>query len=399
MGAAIVMTVASTTAQAHSPADRADSASFQTPRPLEQHGKNPRLVVFSESPLVAETPEDMLDDHTTPIPKFFVRNNGHIPPDRTGNADAWSFAVIGEVARPLTLTLGDLKHRFSARTYRMVLECGGNGRSFFQPATRGNPWTHGGAGCAEWTGAPLGDVLRAAGLTDEARFLGLSGADVHVSGDPNQQAISRGMPIAKGLERHTLIAWAMNGQPLPHLHGGPLRLIVPGWPGSLSQKWLSRILVRKDPHDGVGMGGTSYRVPTVPIVPGSDVDGLTDFTDLTSMPTRAIITAPGSGARFPAGTRQVALRGAAWGGEQHPTRVDVSADGGQSWLRMDMTPRRNKYDWVRWQGQITLPHDGYFEIWVRARDSAGRWTPHVAQNWNPQGYGANPFHRVAVLVG
>lgn len=281
----------------------------------------------------------------------------------------------------------------------MVLECGGNGRAFFQPAGRGNQWTNGGGGCAEWTGVRLADVLKAAGLKPSAKFTGHFGTDPHLSGDPEKNAISRGMPIEKALEPHSLIVWGMNGEPLPHIHGGPLRLLVPGWPGSLSSKWLNRILVRATPHDGQGMGGTSYRVPTVPIVPGSNVDGKTNFADLTSMPVRAIITQPANGTRLAAGNRKVDLRGAAWAGDYDVARVDVSYDAGQRWHAMTLAKPRNRYDWVRWTGSIDLPSDGYYELWVRATDSRGIAQPHVATNWNPQGYGANPMHRIAVLVG
>lgn len=385
-------------APAPAPASAPAPAAPKGPQFLDYPGKDKGLVVLGDRPLVAETPESLMDDATTPIGRFFIRNNGQVPEDRK-QGDAWSLMVDGEVDKPLKLTLGELKSRFKPETLRMVMECGGNGRSFFSPPGRGNQWTNGGAGCAEWTGARLVDVLRAAGLKPDAKFTGHFGADPHLSGDPARQAISRGMPIEKALDRHTLIVWAMNGEPLPHIHGGPVRLVVPGWPGSLSSKWLTRILVRKDPHDGAGMGGTSYRVPTVPIIPGSNADGRTNFADMTSMPTRSIISAPANGARLPAGTREVAVRGAAWGGEQHPTRVDVSVDFGQTWKRMQLAERRNRYDWARWTGKVSLPTDGYYELWVRARDSAGRFQPHVAGNWNPQGYGANPSHRVAVLVG
>jgi len=121
------------------------------------------LSLLGEVPLVAETPEELLDDDTTPIAHFFVRNNG-LMPQPTGDPEGWSFVVDGEVERPLRLTLAELKSRFPHKTYRMVLECGGNGRSFFEPQAAGNPWTNGGAGCAEWTGVSLGDVLREAGL-------------------------------------------------------------------------------------------------------------------------------------------------------------------------------------------------------------------------------------------
>lgn len=368
------------------------------PQYLDFPGKSRGLVLLGDRPLVAETPEAMLDDETTPYEKFFVRNNGQIP-DPTPNPEAWRIVIEGEVERPLSLTLAELKTRFEAKTYHMMLECGGNGRSNFSPPGRGNQWTNGGAGCAAWTGVPLAELLKAAGLKKDAKYTGHYGADPHLSGDTTKQAVSRGMRIEKALEPHTLIIWGMNGQPLPHIHGGPVRLMVPGWPASLSEKWLTRILVRKDPHDGQGMGGTSYRVPTVPIIPGSNVDGKTNFRDMESMPVRGICTSPANGSRFPAGHRVVALRGAAWAGENTIAHVDVSIDGGRSWKRMKVGAPRNKYDWQRWTGEIELPSDGYYEIWTRATDSTGAMQPHVAINWNPQGYGANAMHRMAILVG
>src|SRR3712207_1980015 len=204
----------------------------------------------------------------------------------------------------------------------MVLECGGNGRSFFQPQARGNQWTNGGAGCAEWTGVPLAEVLKAAGLKSSAVYTGHYGADPHLSGDTAKESISRGMPINKAMDEHNLIVWAMNGAPLPNIHGGPVRLVVPGWPGSLSHKWLTRIWIRDKEHDGQGMTGTSYRVAIKPMVPGGKADE-SNFRILESMPVRGIITAPANGARLPAGTRQLPLRGAAWAGrsEEHTSEL------------------------------------------------------------------------------
>jgi DMSO/TMAO reductase YedYZ molybdopterin-dependent catalytic subunit len=376
----------------------AAGAAPKGPQPFDYPGKDKGLVLLGDRPLVAETPERLLDDDTTPIGKFFVRNNGQIA-EENKQGDAWSFKVEGEVDKPLTLTVAELKSRFAPQTMRMVLECGGNGRSFFQPPGRGNQWTNGGAGCAEWTGVRLADVLKAAGLKDGAKFTGHYGADPHLSGDAGKDAISRGMPIEKAMEPHSMLVWAMNGEPLPHIHGGPLRLVVPGWPASLSSKWLTRVLVRKDPHDGQGMGGTSYRLPTIPLVPGSNADGKTNFADMTSMPVRSIITAPANGTRLDAGTRQVPLRGAAWAGDHDIQKVEVSVDAGQRWQMVSMAKPKNRYDWVRWVGTVALPSDGYFEVWVRATDSRGVAQPHVATNWNPQGYGSNPLHRIAVLVG
>jgi sulfite oxidase len=374
-----------------------EAAAPQGPQYLKFPGKDERLVLLQERPLVAETPEHLLDDETTPVSKFFIRNNGQIP-EETRTPDTWKLTIEGEVNTRLELTLAELKQRFKAKSYRMVLECGGNGRSFFTPQARGNPWTNGGAGCAEWTGVPLRDVLRAAGLKPTAVYTAHFGTDVHLSGDPTKETLSRGVPVKKAMDSYTLIVWATNGQPLPNIHGGPLRLVIPGWPGSASHKWLSRIWVRDREHDGQGMKGFSYRVAIKPMIPGGKADEA-NFKVLESMPVRSIITSPANGTKLAAGTRELALRGAAWAGDLAVRRVDVSIDFGATWRPAALADARNRYDWRRWVASIKLPSDGYYEIWTRATDSNGLAQPHIAGNWNPQGYGANPMHRVAVLVG
>jgi sulfite oxidase len=367
------------------------------PQPLNFPGKDEGLVVLGDRPLVAETPEHLLDEATTPTSKFYIRNNGQIP-EETKEPDKWKLTVDGEVNNKLELTLGELKSKFRPVTRRMVLECGGNGRSFFNPQARGNQWTNGGAGCAEWTGVRLADVLKAAGVKPSAVFTGHYGADPHLSGDQSRVALSRGVPIRKAMDENNLIVWAINGEPLPLIHGFPVRLVIGGWPGSVSEKWLTRVWVRDKPHDGQGMGGTSYRVPTRPIVPGSNDDGKT-FRDLESMPVRAIITNPANGAKLAAGTKELTLRGAAWAGDYTVKQVDLSLDFGATWTRAKLDKPKNKYDWQRWAAAVKLPSDGYFEVWARGTDSRGVMQPHVAGNWNPQGYGGNPMHRIAVLVG
>jgi DMSO/TMAO reductase YedYZ molybdopterin-dependent catalytic subunit len=367
------------------------------PQYLSFPGKSDRLVVLGERPLVAETPEHLLDDETTPIDKFFIRNNGLIP-EETREPERWKIVIDGEVHNRLELTLGELKTRFTPVTQRMVLECGGNGRSFFNPPARGNQWTNGGAGCAEWTGVRLADVLKAAGLKPSAVFSGHYGADPHLSGDPKKESLSRGVPIAKLMDENNLIVWAMNGEPLPNIHGGPVRLVIPGWPGSVSSKWLTRIWVRDRVHDGQGMGGTSYRVAIKPMIPGDKPDP-DNFQDLESMPVRSIITNPANGTKLPAGTREIALRGAAWAGDFTVQAVDLSVDYGATWQRAVLGQPKNRYDWQRWTATVRVPTDGYYELWARATDSRGVMQPHIAGFWNPQGYGANPMHRIAVLIG
>lgn len=366
------------------------------PETLRMDGKAP-LVLLGNRPLVAETPEALLDDAVTPTEKMFIRMNGGIP-DPVADPAAWRFKVDGEVNTPLDLSVAELQARFPVVTLQLQMECGGNGRAQFQPQTRGNQWTNGAISNAEWTGVRLRDVLNAAGLKPTAAHTGLFGADPHLSGEAGRQAISRGMPIAKAMDETTLLAIRMNGAAMPNIHGAPLRLIVPGWPGSLSQKWLTRILVRNTPHDGPGMGGTSYRMPVRPIVPGSENNGR-DFADMTSMPVRSILTNIAHGARLAAGTREIDLRGAAWAGDDTISAVHVSVDFGASWHPVQVAAPANRHAWQRWTGKARFAADGYYEIWYRATDDKGRMQPHAPANWNPQGYGANAITRVAVLVG
>ena len=186
------------------------------PQHLNFPGKSDKLVVLGDRPLVAETPEHLLDDDTTPTDRFFVRNNGPTP-EAASNVDGWKIVIDGEVNQTLELTVGELKSRFRPVTRRLVLECGGNGRSFFTPQARGNQWTNGGAGCAEWTGVRLIDVLQAAGVKSSAVFTGHYGADRSLA-DPTKDAISRGVPIRKAMDENNLIVFAMNGQPLSNIH-------------------------------------------------------------------------------------------------------------------------------------------------------------------------------------
>ena len=309
-------------------------------------GKDGGLIVLSDKPLVAETPERLLDDDTTPTSSFYICSNGQMP-DPVAEPDAWKLTIDGEVNRPLEITLGDLKKRFQPRTYRMVLENGGNGRSYFAPDVPGHQWTNGGVGCAEWTGVPLADVLRLAGIKPSAVYTANTGADVPISGDPSSTPLSRGVPLRKAMDPYNLLVWAMNGKPLESVHGAPLRLLIPGWPGSVSHKWLTRITLRDRVHDGPGMTGTANRVAIKPMLPGGKTDE-SNFKILESMPVRSIITSPANGTRLGAGTKEIRLRGAAWAGDLEVRRVDVSIDFGATWAMAYLAPPRNRYDWRRW---------------------------------------------------
>jgi DMSO/TMAO reductase YedYZ molybdopterin-dependent catalytic subunit len=365
------------------------------PKLLEMDAKS-KLEVLGDKPLVAETPAALLDDAVTPTDKLFIRNNGLVP-TIAGDPKAWKIKIDGEVSTPMEITLGDLMTKYPNVTLQLMLECGGNGRSFFTPEARGNQWTNGGAGCPQWTGVRLADVLKTAGLKPSATYTGHYGADPHLSGDTDKPSISRGMRLAKAIDENTLIAFKLNGKDLPLIHGGPVRLVVPGWAGSLSTKWLTRIWVRDKEHDGPGMGGFSYRTPRTPIVPGSKGNEK-DMAILESMPVRSIITFPADGTKLAAGTRKLDLRGHAWAGDYDIKTVDISTDHGVTWKPAKVDAPPNKFAWQRFTATVDLPTAGYYEVWAKATDSKGVTQPFAATNWNPQGYGANPVNHIRVLV-
>lgn len=368
------------------------------PKLLKMDGKA-ELTLLGDRPLVAETPAELMDDEVTPTEKFFVRNNGLLPDAAKMPSDPrmWKFKIDGEVDKPLEISLGDLTARYEAVSLKLQMECGGNGRSFFTPEARGNQWTNGGAGCAEWTGVRLADVLKAAGLKSTAVYTGHYGADVHLSGDATRPTISRGMRIAKAMDPHTLIAFRMNGKDIPLIHGGPVRLIVPGWAGSLSAKWLTRVWIRDKEHDGSGMAGFSYRVPKTPMIPGDKGDEK-NMAILESMPVRSVVTFPAHGTKLPKGTTKIDLRGSAWAGDNAIQTVEISIDYGATWTKAEVKAPANKFAFQRFSASIPVPSAGYYEVWSKATDSSGKTQPFQAGNWNPQGYGANPVSRVAVLI-
>ena len=372
------------------------AALAQTDTPFEIPGKE-GLVVLNDRPVNAETPAHLLDDRVTPARHLFVRNNG-IPPVTDGiDLDAWELSFGGEsVEQEITLTIGELKERFRHYTYQLQLECGGNGRSEFVPPASGNQWSTGAVGCPEWTGVRLKDVLAHVGIKDDAVYVAYYGADIHASGDPSKAPISRGVPVEKALEDESLIAWAMNGEDIPPMNGYPLRLVIAGWPGSVAGKWLKKLVVRNQVHDGPKMTGTAYRVPCKSVAPGTTVPD-DEMCIIESMPVKSLITYPKSGIEQPTG-QALALRGHAWAGDQDVTDVHVSIDFGATWVKASLEAAANRFAWQHWNAAVEFPEIGYYEVWARATDSAGRSQPMVLPGWNPKGYLNNACHRIAVQV-
>ena len=242
----------------------------------------------------------------------------------------------------------------------------------------------------------LADVLQATGIRDDAVYIGYYGADTHISGNPNAVPISRGVPIAKALEDETLIAWQLNGEDLPLMNGYPLRLVIGGWPASVSGKWLKRISVRNRVHDGPKMGGYSYRTPCKPVVPGADV-AEEDMCIIESMPVKSLVTFPRSGIVH-SGKESLQVRGHAWAGDLAVSSVEVSIDFGQTWQPANLEVAVNRMAWQHFKAVLKFPQNGYYEVWARATDQKGRHQPMVVPGWNPRGYLNNACHRIAVKV-
>ncbi|MCV2869608.1 sulfite oxidase [Defluviimonas sp. WL0002] len=349
------------------------------------------LSLLNDRPVNAETPPELLDDPITPTNRHFIRNNGIVPEDMA--TDGWTLTIDGLVDNPMEMSIADLQNQFEVVTMALTLECGGNGRAFFDPPASGNQWTYGAVACANWTGVRLKDVLETAGVQDNVVYTAHYGADAHLSGDPSKLPISRGVPIAKAMTDNVLIAFQMNGEDLHPMNGAPLRLVVPGWPGSCSQKWLKRIQLREVVHDGPKMTGTSYRVPAYPVAPGTDVPE-EDFVIIERMPVKSLITFPANGAETGTSTE---VRGHAWSGDRSIDRLDISIDFGATWQSAELDAPASDGAWQNWRANVEFPQPGYYEIWARATDSEGEMQP-FAIDWNPKGYLNNTMHRVGLKV-
>ena len=366
---------------------------FQDPDPFKLFDLDSSMVVLNNKPYNIEAQAHLLDDKITPNAKMFIRNNGLIPKEI--NPDKWMLTIDGESVHEVkSYSLAELKTKFKPYTYQATLECGGNGRSEFDPPAKGNQWTIGAVHCALWTGVRLRDILKDTGIKDDAVYIGYHAADVHLSGDVNKEPISRGVPIEKANQEETLIAYLMNNKPIPLAHGFPLRMIAGGWPASASGKWINRISVRNKEHDGSKMKGMSYRVPKYPVAPGQEVPEQ-DMKIIESMPVKSLITYPKTGAVFNK-TKILEIRGHAWAGELEVVKMEYSIDFGTTWHPCSLEKPVNRLAWQHFSAKIEFPQTGYYEVWAKATDAKGTAQPMLVPGWNPKGYLNNACHRIAV---
>ncbi|HVC33117.1 MAG TPA: sulfite oxidase [Chloroflexota bacterium] len=341
----------------------------------------PDLVVLATKPYVAETPLARQTEALTPNARFFIRNHFEIPALDT---TTWKLDIGGAVKRARALTLGDVR-ALPSRTFGATVECAGNGRSFLPPPTEGNPFGYGAVSAATWTGASLRDVLGPEPFTSATREVLFVGADRGFEKNVGAEiSFERSLPVEIALHPDTLLVYEMNGEPLPVEHGAPLRLLVPGWYGVASVKWLTEIRALEQPFGGY-FQKQRYVIPNEGAEP----------TPLGERGVRALMIEPGEGAAVPIGA--VEVRGLAWSGNQPVERVELSVDGGQTWRSVDLESGSSRYSWQRWHATWTASRPGTHTLKVRATDVKGRTQPDAAR-WNLLGYANNGVQSVTVEV-
>ena len=328
------------------------------------------LVIRNARPLDAESPMEALRTFETRNDLFFVRSHLPLP---TEASTAWTLTIDGDVARPITFQLEDIR-RMRAERRSATIECAGNGRGRFDlPATSGVQWEFGAVSTATWTGVPLAALLERAGVQASALHFWMEAGDR--SPLPATPKFLRSIPREAALGE-AFVAYEMNGQPLPLLHGGPLRLVVPRWYGMASTKWLTHVHARATESDNHFMA-RGYRYAD-----GSPVD---------LMRVKSLITAPLDGGRVNVGTARVT--GVAWTGTGTVAQVEISSDGGRTWQQARFTSEPRPGAWRLWEADVAIRSAGEQRVRARAADTAGHTQPDRAAP-NPAGYGNNSIHEV-----
>ena len=362
-------------------------------RPLAHDFPQKGTMVLQRSrPPLLETPFTDFDGGVfTPNEKFFVRWHWSVIPTEIDPA-SFRLKIHGQVERELSLSLTDLV-KFERVEIAAVNQCSGNSRGFFEPRVPGAQWGNGGMGNARWTGVRLADVLGKAGIKPGAVAARFSGLDEPAVSDGPRFKKSLGIDHAR--QKDVIIAYAMNGKPLPLLNGYPIRLVVPGWYSTYWMKMLSDIEVLDAPDDNYWMK-TAYLIPDTDhanMMPGQA--GVT-MVPINRMVPRSFITSQGTGARLKAHT-PAKLRGLAMGGDCGVAKVEVSGDGGQTWRDAKLGKDEGPYSFRQWTAQVPTGAPGEALLAVRCTNTKGETQPDMP-NWNPSGFMRNAVERLPVTV-
>ena len=354
-------------------------------------GKRP-LIKRTFRPPNYETPVEYFAEQFTPNDAFFVR--WHLSNVQEVAAASWKLELGGEaVERPFAVTLADLQKDYAQVEVAALCLCSGNRRGLSSPHVAGVQWAHGAMGNARWKGVRLKDVLAKAGVKKEALEVVLGGADAPAS--PSTPGFVKSIPAWKALDENTLLAWEMNGAPLPHWNGAPVRLVVPGWTATYWMKQLTSVQVVAQPYKGFWMN-PAYRIPDTEcgcIPPGSK-PGRT--VPINRMSTRSLIITPGEGETLKA-NRPVTISGVAFSGGYGIKDVIVSADGGRSWTQASLGKDLGKYAWVQFSAPWKPAKAGSYTLMAKATNGIGDSQPFEGL-WNPAGYLWNKVQPLAVTV-
>lgn len=341
-------------------------------------------------PYDAETDVAAFREWITPTEALFVRSHFGPPPAATLDPASWRLSLAGLVRTPHQFSLEDLA-RFESVTLTAVLQCSGNGRAHYRPRVPGVQWERGAVGNVRWTGVRLADVLRRAGVDlERAKHVQLEGADRPVL--PTTPLFYRSIPLTRALHPDTLLATHLNDAPLTALHGGPLRLVVPGWMADGCTKWLTGVTVQAQESEGYYMQ-TAYRYPEHPVEPGA-APSTGSMKPVEEMIVKSLIASPAEGTTVTGD--QLTVRGVAWTGDGLVTRVEVSTDAGQRWQDATLLGEDLPYAWRKWEWRGSVPA-GACTLLCRATDSSGAVQPEQSP-WNPGGFLWNGWDRVTVTV-
>lgn len=363
-------------------------------------GKHPEFVVRSANPFNGGPPAHLLGQSTvTPTNLFFARNHGDIP---TVAMDSYRLEITGKVAKPLVFSLDEIQNRFTRVSVPATLQCAGNRRAeltTLEPILHELKWDIDAISHAVWAGARLGDVLAACSL-DTLCYEAGSHLHVEFSGLDETERLGKhfnfagSIPLSKALASEVILAYQMNGEALTPAHGAPLRVVVPGYIGARSVKWLERINIQAEPSHNY-FQRRAYRLFT----PQTRADSV-DWDEgmmLSEMNVTSVICSPAQHECIHAGV--VTVQGYAMtGGDRRITRVDFSCDGGETWMQAELTNEAQDWSWRLWKVAVNLK-PGNYQFVVRAMDSAANTQPEsLAQVWNFKGYMNNAWQRVNIEV-
>jgi len=357
------------------------------------------LILLTDRPVQLETPRSYFRTAFTPNDAFYVRWHLSEIPNRVDLTD-WKLKVEGNVNKPLALSLSELMEKFKPVSVAAVNQCSGNSRSRFQPRVPGGQWGNGAMGNAMWTGVRLRDLLDAAGVKAGSAQVQFQGLDT--GGGPKglgSNLFLKSLELSDSVLDETIVAYLMNGEPLPMLNGFPVRLVVPGYFATYWMKCLTSIRVLSTPDENFWMK-TGYRVPDTPrgnTTPEEMKAGGVKTVPITRMPVRSFLVSPDGSSKVPAGMN-VTLRGVAFSGHGKIVKVEISEDGAKTWREAHLGKDHGAYSFRTWEAPWTPKTPGSYTVAVRATDEKGNLQPD-GPVWNPGGYLWNRIEKQEIVVG